>query len=214
MRTQGDIEPAGEQLQQARQAAQQGQLQLVVVRQVHQDRPQARLRAEWHMQERCTDRPPGQGLAGRMGAQGQQQHSQAAGSTCNGSLNPGDTLCTQWGATRSQHRGMTSNPGQRNRGMQGVGGRWRACSRVLGILWCAMAAMRPSWDMATATSLLLVRCLKKICTMRPRSSARSGLSLFWHHGHHHTYLASPTSFHTSMVLRTHSAVSSLVYDTG
>ena len=51
------------------------------------------------------------------------------------------------------------------------------CSRVLGIFWYAMTAARPSWDMSTATSLELVRCLKKTWMMRPLSSCRSGLSL-------------------------------------
>lgn len=40
-----------------------------------------------------------------------------------------------------------------------------------------MTAARPSCDMSTATSLELVRCLKKTCMMRPLSSLKSGLSL-------------------------------------
>lgn len=41
--TKGDIEPAGQQVEKACKAAQQGELELVVVCQIDQDRAQARL---------------------------------------------------------------------------------------------------------------------------------------------------------------------------
>ena len=43
--TQGDIEPAGKQLEEPGQASEQRELELVVVRQVDQDRPQACLQS-------------------------------------------------------------------------------------------------------------------------------------------------------------------------
>ena len=48
--TKGDIEPAGQQVEKACKAAQQRELELVVVCQIDQDRAQARLQ---HMETAC-----------------------------------------------------------------------------------------------------------------------------------------------------------------